>query len=178
MQKRNFSEAQERAEAELAAARRLLERVGGFGVNRTAHQVVSSRLEEMRRRLLDMQQLMEEQVRRPVRKANVLLEELMDGLDSLSAGRQQVQSEAEQCEGVLANTELQTRLYRLYDQAQGHGIVNLSDIQLELSLANASLQKRLTTLANLTDDFRVRYVIPPCRVHADRLTTEAERLVG
>ncbi|XP_037068705.1 laminin subunit alpha-1-like [Pollicipes pollicipes] len=177
MQKRNFSEAQERAEAELAAARRLLERVGGFGVNRTAHQVVSSRLEEMRRRLLDMQQLMEEQVRRPVRKANVLLEELMDGLDSLSAGRQQVQSEAEQCEGVLANTtELQTRLYRLYDQAQGHGI-DLSDIQLELSLANASLQKRLTTLANLTDDFRVRYVIP-AEVHADRLTTEAERLVG
>ncbi|XP_037085132.1 laminin subunit alpha-2-like isoform X2 [Pollicipes pollicipes] len=177
MLRRDLTPALREAEAEQADSRRLLERVRAMLLDGPVLAESRQRLERLRQRLLDAALLVTDGVSQPVSEVEVLIRTLREKQDSLASSRQQIQQVGDMCEQRLSgSSDIQRRTRRLYDDGKG-SLIDLRDMQFQLNMTEERLRRRTDGLNQLTDDYRVRHVIP-AQVHAARLTSEADRLVS
>ncbi|KAF0296581.1 Laminin subunit alpha-2 [Amphibalanus amphitrite] len=176
---RNFTDAQRRADDELAEVGRLLDRVRALEPNGTALSEPRTRLERLQEKLQDMGRLIEG-ARQTVTETEALLDDLRARLLRLDQRKQLLGNETEAVEVLLANTsDALLPLRRLYDQAQGQTI-DLTDLRDQLQRVSANdseLQRRMAELSQLSPDFVQKYVVP-AEAHAAQLSQQAEELAS
>ncbi|XP_043229158.1 laminin subunit alpha-2-like isoform X2 [Amphibalanus amphitrite] len=166
------------AEAELLSAATLLSRLRDMLSSSPGRlNDTRERLERLSERLDEMTRLVADGVRQPIAELERLLPALRERLTELRNDQLAVKDLGNMCDGTLTNTSsllAETRL--LYDAAKGD-LVDLRDRQLEVERAEERLRRRTDSFSELSEDYRIRYVLP-AQVHAATLTAQAERLEG
>lgn len=177
LRNRNLRPYLDDAERELRRAKTLLDRIKTLLIDPEKSSELLKRLEQLNKVLVDFSRIVQDQVLKPVEKANVLIQDGKKKYQAILAMLKEAQDRGKESQQALDEAR---RMLDITKKCLSDEAFYLDQLPRQLAELNASIsdiERRRSILTSVNPQYQVKYV-DKCREHGDALYKKSRELDG